>query len=483
MSENVWDYENVSLEPVAQVAGKLRTDWSKEEQKFRDGLAAFRAAMPVLENPLYEYKQDVPVLDAKKVAPEVVAPKEIERNAEKNSKIQEGRADPSVELANVRGKVTSALQPAQPTQPESKVEEDDIFDLEPKSPPKKEQTSPKKEDLDFFDALEPAKAEPPKAETPSSPAAVPVPVPESKTFSSPGIAASVPETSTSSSPGIVSTFVCPAVAEMSHSTHTEKDAEMLFLTDSSFEEGFDAARFESIKRVARMMLKGCPDIDLDVIERECRDYSVDLRTDYHREDTDYVLEKMLAVQAKKDALHAHNLRLIPLYQSMKSAAEFITTVGPCCSAASNRDNRLAAVKMAIPNFWVRHAKVCRVKEQVDKSSEHLVQQYDTVSRVVTAEQLRLKRQEISRGAHAFDPIASSPPWATTPSAGAELPTASCPTVLTPDRSAEPQVAPQATVPFVPPQPKRQPQPTGNLEDFNPVPSRDGCNHGSSEVDF
>jgi hypothetical protein len=159
------------------------------------------------------------------------------------------------------------------------------------------------------------------------------------------------------------------------------------------------------------MLARLPDFDLDSLMNTLGEYSVNLDLDYLRENPHILSDRLLEIQAKRDALFAATLRLTPLVSSMKSAYNYYMDVGISCSTESSKDKRMSQIMKAIPQFLVRFSDVNRTKESVDHTFQHLEGQYECISRLITVYQIKNKVGDISRGAmpyvpreeHPFDP--------------------------------------------------------------------------------
>lgn len=444
-------FDNMRDRPVQKNYG-LRSDWSSEEKRFKDGLPEFLAIVKnnciVSGNPIFEFNSEI------NSSAEVVSNKEVLKEPEKIKIIPQEQANCSVESINVRETNIglSASQPPQPAQQEFKLNDslDDPFDsiVESNKPSNYAKTSD-----DPFDFV----AEPPKkqAATPSVPAAKVSAVSDDDLFGEP-----VARTSSTAAPAANPIVPQPApavtkqlsvtapaaesaqpakpsvtmVIEPSSSAMPAKialydpvnDPEGAALADSYIQkkaekaakaetqrmagkvDGFDYDAFQEVIETANEMLAGLPEFDLDSLLNSLGEYSVSLDLDYLRENPHILSDRLLEIQAKRDSLFVATLRLTPLIATMKSAYNYYENVGVTCSTESSREKRLAQMMKSIPQFLIRYAHVERTQAAVDQTFQHLEGQYECISRLITAYQIKNKVGEISRGAMPYAPTEEVP---------------------------------------------------------------------------
>lgn len=304
----------------------LRADWSAEENRFREGLPKFLSAI-AMGNPWVEAH----------VPWNSLATLDVEKNGripEKNMQVQkecvpslvESRTEKKSE-APERG--DSGLQPTQPAQP-------------------KEYRLPA---------------------SPSSPNSfLELPKPQKEGVFAPGgddRAASMED---------------PFSAAETNKTAFELPSSP---STPNFMEGFNYEQFREAQQVANSILKGIADIDVDQIQARIPEYVVRLDLDAHRENPDVLADSMVEIQAKKDSLHAELLRLIPVVERLEHAITYLLDLGIICSTASSREKRIAQVKYLIRELMIKHATIESVYEALDKTYKHLLNQSDTVSRIIT----------------------------------------------------------------------------------------------------
>lgn len=406
----------------------LRTDWSLEEKRFQDGLKDFHESIAisnsVQEDPPYRYDPE------KIIKPEVIADKEVPKQPEKSSKKVQDEANVSVESVTVqRSNVDSlTIQPMRPTQqesvlsknsdpfddviisknsPENYMANDDLFgDFEqPKKPAAKETTPTKvlKPVEDFEDFI------PPKPSTPA-PAANPIVSPPTPVASI-SVAAPAASSAPSAKPTVcenANVHVGAAQAELSIKSNPMEDFTKFQIPKPGNLEGFDYVGFAAVCETVLLMLRGCPNLDLDYLQNNLGEYSVNLNLDHYRERPHILADCLLAIQAKRDSLHAESLRLTPLKVSFKHAAEHIETAGLDCSSESSKEKRSAQLHRVIPEFWVRYARVDTCCVLVEKTFMHLEGQYECISRLITFQQMQNKIGNISRGEMPYEPVPAAP---------------------------------------------------------------------------
>ena len=129
---------------------------------------------------------------------------------------------------------------------------------------------------------------------------------------------------------------------------------------------------------------------------------MDISLDHMRERHNILNSKLVEIQGKRDSLYPVMLRIAPVEVAMKHAGEYIESAGMDCSSGSSREKRLAHVMTAIPEFWIRNAKVKRTAAAVEVAFKHLEGQYECISRLITALQIKAKIGEISRGENLFE---------------------------------------------------------------------------------
>ena len=167
-------------------------------------------------------------------------------------------------------------------------------------------------------------------------------------------------------------------------------------------EGFNSALFEIVQKTAYAMMEGIPLVDLDRILGSLPEYSVNMGLDHYRENLDVLNEKIIKIEGMRDSLFSQTQHLSALSSSAEEAAEYMLAAGMACSNASNKEKREAQIRLADPQFWIRYAKVCRTDAAVEATFKHLSNQYETISRLTTLLQIRVKVAEISRGEVPFE---------------------------------------------------------------------------------
>jgi len=383
--------------------GLLRTDWGAEESRYARGLVPFRdalaAAIPIAEFP-YGFAEvsdpqgkatvasvaQIPVPPI--VSPCVVSPcVPCVGGSEKIEKKVAGIVPVPVEYKVACPQGGSGK--AEPIEPEKKMpkgerpietDTEDPFEIFSQPSPAPLQPSDNKDVVGvappentlgdpFFSSLSAeVRAAKPVAATPSPTA--PEPKPETKKEQPKAEQPKVDQPKTGSS---------------------QSNA------DGQAFEDFDYHQFERVRKVAERILSGVPSVDLPRILASIPQYSVRMEFDHYRESPEIVTEKLIRVEALRESLYALTVQLTPLYYSMKSAADYISQAALVCSSASSREKRLAQIKLVDSEFWVRHSEVCRTYESVQQAFEFLQRQYETVSRMITLLQIRLRVSEISRG--------------------------------------------------------------------------------------
>ena len=166
-------------------------------------------------------------------------------------------------------------------------------------------------------------------------------------------------------------------------------------------QAVEREKFVLVEQVVNEMLAGLPDMDLDATLSKMGEYSVCLDLDHLRGKPYILSDKLMEIQAKRDSLNSVILQLTPLYHSMKGAAEYFSTVGIDCFPGSSKEKRLAELKDATSDFWVRWMKVLRTNETAEATFKHLEGQYECISRLITCVQNKIG--EISRGEKPWDP--------------------------------------------------------------------------------
>lgn len=435
-------FDELREKPRPKTSG-LRSDWSAEENKFRDGhqnfIQCIEVGNPVLASPRY-------VFDPKKCDAEPVDGKQVRGEIPKKSPTVQDQPASTVELADVRGPnvASSTIQPARPLHQEYVLStpNSDPFDSDPfeeknslnkgnesASKSNKPENYAKKSDDDFFDTLVEQSKKPAAAPAPmkkaaadvlddlfssppkvtSSPASAASPSPPPPT---PAVATTAPATETAQPAKPAAPTSAPAGAAHGDNISKEKTPSIqgadVFGIEPLHLEGFDLERFKKISDTAAEMLEGCPNIDLDFLMNSLGEFSICLDLDHLRENPQLLTDRLLEIQSKRDSLHAQILRLTPIKISMKSAAEYIETAGLDCSSASSKEKRLAQIMSLIPKFWVRVSRVNRTSANVESTFEHLAAQYECISRLITGYQIKLKIGEITRGAEPYTERPSIP---------------------------------------------------------------------------
>jgi hypothetical protein len=333
----------------SQGSGGYRPDYSKGEKRYNEKLPKFMVRISgtnvQLDPPPY-------IFDKEKVCTEPHEPKDVAETPQKKEEKTKEQCKLPVESVIVIEPNVGFLttQPKQPAQPKDAMK-DDLFDLAFDPPKHKSVEKPAPlDDILSLDAV--------------APKTQPVSVPQ-----------------------------------------LQKPVDSI-----SDMDGFNQDKFANLRKIVDEILAKTPDVDPDRILESLGDYSVALDLDPYRENpTATVLtEKLLEVHAKRDSLFSLTMRLTPLRSSMESAAKYITEAGLECSTASSKDKRLAQLKLAHSDFWIRHAKVTRASETVDRTFDHLEKQYESISRLITCLQLSYRVAEISRGELPFDPSPSQP---------------------------------------------------------------------------
>ena len=343
----------------------LKTDWSKEEAKFRDGLPEFLAAVREAKNFVqtkYEYQErhneeaKPTEKSEKNLSPEPVAAKGVVESAEKiRPGKQETVASPVV-LTNVPVPYSGSEDKGNKNSQKEYQVTDILSDLFGDSP------SPKKDE-------KPATADP---------------------FDAP--------VASNSGTHVAATNAVPVdPATILHDVPPSKITPMPPVA----EQAVDKEKFGRVEQVVDAMLAGLPNVDLDATLSKMGDYSVCLDLDHLRGKPYILSDKLMEIQAKRDSLNSVILQLTPLYHSMKGAAEYFSTVGIDCFPGSSREKRLAELKCATSDFWVRWMKVLRTNETAEATFKHLEGQYECISRLITCVQNKIG--EISRGEKPWDP--------------------------------------------------------------------------------
>lgn len=397
----------------------LKTDWSKEEAAFRDGMAAFRAE---IDNPFVGEIPDVP-----EDAP--AAPKKDEKKTEEKPPDTEVRAPGAVESSDV-GRVLENTVPAGATTEPTEVTE-----------PQKEQTLNTDEDDPFAEFLESApvpqipKAEEKKPQKETKP--VPPPGP-----AQPAAAPAKP--------------VPPPEPEVPEYEQQDRPAPV----SVSVSEGFDHKKFAEIRAVMDRIMAGVKKADLNLYKEQLPKLTVHLALDQYRENADLISDYMVKVQAKRDTAYGDLMMLEEICTSMKEAEEYALGVGSECSSLSSEKKRVGEVKLMMQDFFVEKVSTERLRDAYDMTYKHLHGQLDTLSRLLTAHQLRMKlmgpgRYEEPAQLQAVMPTTTSKPMAPPPAPE-----------TTPAKVAE-------EVPWIEtpsPKPTSKTKRDAPLEDFKPVPA-------------
>lgn len=367
-------FMDIRVKPQTQ-ASYLRSDWSAEELKFKDNVRAFKdgiafANVPV-ENPRFSFTV------------EIETPKGVEKSAvcvtEKIHGITAGAvektvvftnvATPHVEVAAVPNATNATKESIVPTKkaasadviddifgeatPKQSTFEDDFFS-EPSSAAK---PTVKAADAEPF--TPPAKIENPK----EAPAIQSLPVPKDKPNAYPPI-------------------------DMSAGPEAM--------------EGFNEAVFEKVNRHAHDMLHWLPNDDIRHFSLNISEYAVNVDLDYLRGNPTVLSDKLIEIQAKRDALYTATIRWVPVITAAKQAEKYVLSAGLAATEAKPVDKRIAQIKLAIPTFWLRHSDIMALESQVEKTFEHLCNWYECISRLISSMQMNNKVQEISRGDIPFD---------------------------------------------------------------------------------
>ncbi len=415
----------------------LKTDFSEEEKMFRLGLASFHSSIESA-NKIHEFASPPEEPSTQPIVATDVA--KTEKKPEQNPNLAKENRTQNVELGYVSKPKTGepTLQPAQPKEQQLSTPEDDIFgdctspDQKNALPqtvkvaPKAEPKASAEDDLfsdDFF-GESPKKTET-KAKVEVKPEPKPVVVAEDDLFGE-----SPKKTEPKTEPKVVAqeaeaelpSVECPWDDPVDARTATSLDDH---LTKPSSTESDDLSinfskytledlvamkvdpKFLEMMNLLEKMLKYLPEVDLFALAGTLHEYSVNLGLDPEREDTQILSRRMKEVEIKRDALYGKLMMLKPHSDALKHATEWIMKVGPGYSSASSEQKRIAEIKMLTDDVWLRYALVDRVHNSFEETYSHLGRQMDTISRLVTCDQNRLKHMEMRRGTSSYDDAA---PW-------------------------------------------------------------------------
>lgn len=417
------------IQPKPKLESSLRYDWAAEEKRFAENLPAFHESIGI----------------SKKIGTEEHIPEELVGKEKKSDKSVQGTDSTPVEFKSVRA-LQCDVPTLQPPQPEQKVP-NDPFDDFLSSPTQK----PNNSCDDLFDVQVKQIAFPP----PEQPAESPV------------VQTAAPKDAVPSN-AIPPNNVDNLIGELGISGD---DA-----------EGLNVERFGRIKRACDQMMDNIPRLDIDsLLANDMSDYSVDLAYDHLREDPKTSTDKLVAVQAKRDALSPWYSKLAQVASQMRRAEDYLIKAGIACSSRSSRELREAHIRSMLPDFWVRLAKLEGLEERVKRTMDNLESQYECISRVITSWQIRSKMNDIARPELPWEepkssPIASPPNNYTPRPATIQRPEPvfAAPTGAIDDdtvnrRMSEPLAVKKST----------------NMESFDPAsrPAARQSRHAKGEVDF
>ncbi len=460
--------------PVQKNYG-LRSDWTTEERRFKSGLPDFLKVIKEFstssDKPVYSFDPE------KIINSEVVINKEVTKQEEIIKRITQDETNHSVESINVQAANAGlALQPAQ-QEPDLSIKEidpfddvsesnnpsDDPFEIAPtvKKPVVAPLVSAAKtsaltdEDI-FGESISQKPSTPAPAANPITPQPPLVAITKLSVETPAAESAQPVKPSLDNVIASCASYADPATGKPS--LYPVVDSEGAALADSFLKlkhcasmTGFDFESFQEVIETANEMLAGLPEVDLDTLENHLGEYSVNLDLDYLRANPHVLSDRLLEIQAKRDAMFVATLRLTPLISTMKSAYNYYMDAGIGCSTESSQPKRLAQIMKAIPKFLVRYAKVNRTKESVEHTFNHLEGQYECISRLITVYQINNKVGDISRGALPYvrkeevreevqDEVPFDPPYKTTsipapkikPAPEKEAPTGKAPTITADD---------------------------------------------------
>lgn len=176
---------------------------------------------------------------------------------------------------------------------------------------------------------------------------------------------------------------------------TETETETDERTDKSPLKGFDLDGFAEVEAIVqRMLAKVDTTLNMDMLVEQLDQYEVVLELDAEREICDVVSNKMAEVQAQIDSLSSVLKKLSPLADTLSQAWEYIQDVGILYAQASNREKRLAQVKLVAKDLWLQFVETSRVRKSYDMRFRELKGQWETLSRLITADQNRFQYSKI-----------------------------------------------------------------------------------------
>lgn len=356
----------------------FRTGWDDEEARYGSGLSAFQESLSAVFPALDEFPYGL----------------EVSEKSEKKEEKIAGAQSVTVESSIVCPPMGGSDKMPEPTKPEMKmpVQEPDPFDAYSSQP-------------------SPAQLQP--AETPQEPpvlqTAAPVEDPFFEELSRQAkeskVAKPVETVPAAASPkgGTELPIREPKREEpKSAAAGQVKTAQPQAPKEPALFDDFDEALFKKVKGIVDKIMSGLPTVDMPRILASLPNYAVRLEFDHYRENPDIVGEKLVQVQAMRDSLFALTSQLTAVYYSAKSAADYLSQAALVCSSASSREKRLAQIKLADSEFWVKYAEICRTYESVQQTFDFMNQQYEAISRMITILQIRLRVDDISRGTVPFD---------------------------------------------------------------------------------
>jgi len=166
-------------------------------------------------------------------------------------------------------------------------------------------------------------------------------------------------------------------------------------------EGFDKKTFkEQIMSVADSILVMAPKVDLDEMTEALDQYSAKISVDAYRSDLDTISYHIAEVQAKRDSIIGPLTKLSALNIAYDEVLDFVTHIGLACSAASNRERRLAEVKYMSEDLFTKFVQIQQLYDSYDKINRHLTAQMDALSRLMTAQIEKAKSAHIGAQRHA-----------------------------------------------------------------------------------
>lgn len=163
-------------------------------------------------------------------------------------------------------------------------------------------------------------------------------------------------------------------------------------------KGFDFDGYKSVQVTVERMMSKVTRIDLEHLSDQLDEYEVELDLDSEREIPDIVRNKMIEVQAKLDSVGQILKRLVPYAEAVEEAWDYVKDTGILYAQASSREKRVAQVKLVEKARWQEYAESSRLKKSYENRFKELRQQWETLSRLITADQNRtLYLKNVQRG--------------------------------------------------------------------------------------